>query len=47
MNCCKNTGIAALNGHLACLKTLYSQGVQWHSETIYCAAENGYLDCLK
>jgi hypothetical protein len=46
-NCCETTEIAARNGHLECLKTLYSQGVQWHPETSYFAGIFGHLDCLK
>ena len=47
MNCCQKTSEAAEKGHLECLKTLYSQGVQWDFYTTLAAAEKGHLDCLK
>lgn len=40
------TAIAALKGHLDCLRYLKEQGCEWTFKTARNAAEGGHLDCL-
>jgi len=49
MNCdnCFTCNLAAVNGHLDCLKYLYEKGCPWDRFTCNLAAVNGHLDCLK
>jgi len=39
--------MAALNGHLDCIKYAYENGCKLHALSIIMAAMNGHLDCLK
>jgi ankyrin repeat protein len=45
--CCDNIVYAASEGHLDCIKYLYSKGFSLRTWAIAYAAENGHLDCLK
>ena len=48
-SCCEklSTVVAALNGHLDCLKYAHENGCEWDEDTCSEAALNGHLDCLK
>ena len=47
INCWRYTDIAALKGHLGCLKYAHQNGCKWHRETIASAAVWGNLECLR
>jgi hypothetical protein len=47
MGCCADSNSAVWNGHLDCLKYLYSQKIKWSLFSTYCAVEKGDIECLK
>jgi hypothetical protein len=45
--CRTNDGLAAMLGHLACLRYAHECGAPWGRMTCEWAARNGHLDCLR